>query len=86
MKKTTTIYKYILPLSTSGNGVICKNAKMALNLSDVIHDENILLRTIVPNFRAIIIYYIMSPVQKKVGIPKCQKEFTEQNWEDQNDD
>jgi hypothetical protein len=33
------IYKYILPLSTSGNGVICKNAKMALNLSDVIHDE-----------------------------------------------
>jgi hypothetical protein len=24
---------------TSGNGVIGKNAKMALNLSDVIHDE-----------------------------------------------
>jgi hypothetical protein len=30
---------WVLPLSTSGNGVICKNAKMALNLSDVIHDE-----------------------------------------------
>jgi hypothetical protein len=38
-KKTIKIYKYILPLSTSGNGVICKNAKMDLNLSDVIHDE-----------------------------------------------
>jgi hypothetical protein len=38
-KKTAIIYQYILPLSTSGNGVICKNAKMALNLSDVIHDE-----------------------------------------------
>jgi hypothetical protein len=25
--------------SASGNRVICKNAKMALNLSDVIHDE-----------------------------------------------
>jgi len=34
-KKNTKIYQHILPFSTSGNGVICKNAKMDLNLSDV---------------------------------------------------
>ena len=28
----------------------------------------------------------MSSVQKKVGISKCQKEWTEQNWEHQNND
>ena len=38
-KNPAKIKKYILPLATSGNGVICKNVKMALNLSDVIHDE-----------------------------------------------
>ena len=38
-KKPIKIDKYILPLSTSGNGVICKKCKDDLNLSDVIHDE-----------------------------------------------